>query len=413
MKEQYVSEINDILEVLGENLDISKTQYEQAVKSYEAVGSFLSNAESNLAVYQPEILPQGSFLLGTVVRPICDDDDIDVDLVCQLKKKPSNWTQKHLKKAVGDRLKESLRYSRMIKEQDGGRRCWTLHYSDDANYHMDILPALAENDLEEFLNERFSLEDNEDLRKGEIRITDDQSSNYSWDTNYSNWHKSNPFGYARWFYSKSITESNKMFSLNESIEPITEYSEKKSPLHRVVQLLKRHRDIMFTDDQLDSDDRPISIIITTLAARAYADNKTTNISEAFFDVAKRLRNYISEIEDENGKKIKCVPNPVNKAENFADKWPEVKQKEEYFYLWLDKLEKDVDDLRYGGGRGMSSLNESLSKMFGNNVSRKSFSDYGNSKRILREQGKRMMAAGSGILGSTGTKIKNHNFYGDN
>jgi len=411
MNEAYLKDVNDLLEDLGKNLDISKTHYEQAVKSYEAVGNYLSNPESNLAVYQPEILPQGSFLLGTVVKPICDSDDIDVDLVCQLKRKPLNWTQRNLKDAIGNRLKQSSRYGEMIKEKQGGRRCWTLHYADDANYHMDILPALAEHDLQIFLNERFSQNTISDFERGEIRITDNQSPNYGWDTDYLNWHKSNPFGYARWFYTKSIIESKRLFSLNESIEPIKEYTEKKSPLQRVVQLLKRHRDIMFSDNELDSEDRPISIIITTLAARAYADNKTANISQAFFDIAKRLRNYINEIQDDKGRTIKYVPNPVNRAENFADKWPGVEQKEEYFYLWLDKLEKDVDDLRYGGGKGHSNLNESFSKMFGDKVSRKTFADYGNSKRILREEGKRRMAFGSGLLGSTGEKIKNHNFYG--
>ena len=40
----------------------------------------------------------------------------------------------------------------------------------------------------------------------------------------------------------------------------------KSPLQRCVQILKRHRDVMFADN-LDS--KPISIIITTLAGKAY------------------------------------------------------------------------------------------------------------------------------------------------
>ena len=38
----YKKEINEILEILGENLDISESQYKAAVKSYEAVGDWLS-----------------------------------------------------------------------------------------------------------------------------------------------------------------------------------------------------------------------------------------------------------------------------------------------------------------------------------------------------------------------------------
>ena len=56
------------------------------------------------------------------------------------------------------------------------------------------------------------------------------------------------------------------------------YKEKKSPLQRVVQILKRHRDLMFNGDE----SKPISIIITTLAARAY--NKETDVLDALVNV---------------------------------------------------------------------------------------------------------------------------------
>ena len=43
----------------------------------------------------------------------------------------------------------------------------------------------------------------------------------------------------------------------------------KTPLQRVVQILKRHRDIKFADD--NSGNKPISIIITTIAGRLYEE----------------------------------------------------------------------------------------------------------------------------------------------
>lgn len=48
---------------------------------------------------------------------------------------------------------------------------------------------------------------------------------------------------------------------------------RESILQRIVQILKRHRDIMFNGDE----DKPISIIITTLASRAYRGE--TNLSK--------------------------------------------------------------------------------------------------------------------------------------
>ena len=37
-----------------------------------------------VACYNPEIYPQGSFLLGTVTRPLSDAEEYDIDLVSEL-----------------------------------------------------------------------------------------------------------------------------------------------------------------------------------------------------------------------------------------------------------------------------------------------------------------------------------------
>src|SRR5882762_9145638 len=99
------NQFSEILEELGKTLDITKDQYEAAVKSYKYVGEWLSQNDSPLATYSPEILPQGSFLLQTMIRPIHKDDELDIDLVCKLEKIQATWTQFALKKLVGDRLK--------------------------------------------------------------------------------------------------------------------------------------------------------------------------------------------------------------------------------------------------------------------------------------------------------------------
>lgn len=90
------TQFSDILEELGKALDITKDQYEAAVKSYKYVGDWLSEEESSLAKFSPEILPQGSFLLQTMIRPILEDDELDIDLVCKLEKIQLGLTQSGL-----------------------------------------------------------------------------------------------------------------------------------------------------------------------------------------------------------------------------------------------------------------------------------------------------------------------------
>lgn len=134
-------QFNEILEELSKTLDITPAQFEAAKRSYEFVGEWLSKPESPLAPYDPEILPQGSFLLGTMIRPIHEDDDLDVDLVCRLTGKRISSTQYDVKRIVGDWLKQHDTFKRMFDEE--GRRCWTLLHRNEAKFHMDILPAIV------------------------------------------------------------------------------------------------------------------------------------------------------------------------------------------------------------------------------------------------------------------------------
>src|SRR4051812_9274891 len=93
-------DINNLLAKIGEFLDIPAHLYEEAVVLYEDIGEHLGLPDSPLHSYDPQIFPQGSFRLGTVVRPIFHEDEYDIDLVCQLAIKKESTTQKELKNKV-------------------------------------------------------------------------------------------------------------------------------------------------------------------------------------------------------------------------------------------------------------------------------------------------------------------------
>jgi len=137
----YTSEqkrqFSQILGNIAESLDIPESKYEEAVSRYETIGKWLDANDSKLHVYKPTIYAQGSFRLGTMVRPVNDSDEYDIDLVCYLEIDKDNISQTELKDMVGDRLKEHEAYRKMLDE---GRRCWTITYANE--FHMDILPAI-------------------------------------------------------------------------------------------------------------------------------------------------------------------------------------------------------------------------------------------------------------------------------
>ncbi len=80
------TDIGYLLDEIAQSLDISNSLFEDAEKKYRAVGSWLGEGNSPLATFSPEIYPQGSFLLGTVIKPISDKDEYDIDLVFRLSK---------------------------------------------------------------------------------------------------------------------------------------------------------------------------------------------------------------------------------------------------------------------------------------------------------------------------------------
>lgn len=408
---QQQEQFNEIFNDLVNNLDITESQYIAAVNSYKAVGDWLSKEESSIAPYKPQILPQGSFLIGTMIKPINEDDELDIDLVCELTGKRESWTQRDLKSIVGDRIKENKTYKEMLADE--GRRCWTLNYRENSKqpkdkYHMDILPSIVNEGYFNLRDKMFSAMEDANLDSLAIRITDKETNNYYTENNIEYWMKSNPFGYAQWFNNRTKLSEYQAFSLRASIKPVPDYQKNKLPLQRVVQILKRHRDIMFSGDE----NKPISIIITTLSAKAY--NKETNLVTALSNVISNMEKYIESKYDASlGRYVKYIPNPINSEENFADKWIEHPIREEKFYEWLEKIKSDMRNI-LNKTDGIHLISEAMIEPFGKELVQKTFSDYGSRLSTKSNEGELNVLAGTGTIGGSkekGTPIKKHNFYG--
>jgi hypothetical protein len=298
-------QISILLRAIAEVLDIPSEMYEDAVLKYSDIGEWLAQEDSELAKFDVDIYPQGSFRLGTMIKPWTNRDQYDIDLVCHLKIKKENTTQQELKDRVGERLKERNDIKEILKPS---RRCWVLDYPEQ--FHMDVLPVIP----------------NEARLPNGILLTDSE---------LRLWQYSNPIDYAEWFKEQMrivLQEKRAAYAQKHamSIEDVPEY-EVKTPLQRVVQLLKRHRDIHFQDDLAN---RPVSIIITTLAAQAYANQE--DLFEALTSVVKDMRSFIE--QRDNGKW--WVPNPVDANENFADRWNEYAERRKAFFAWIEQAQAD-------------------------------------------------------------------------
>jgi hypothetical protein len=369
-----------LLDGAVELLDIAPHMREAAVARYEDVGTWL--AENGNAGWR--IHPQGSFTLGTVVRPNTGTGEYDIDLVCLLPIAKENTTQAELKHRMGVMLRNYRRWKEQQGHSDGPktveerRRCWTLHYPDDG-FHLDVLPTIP---------------DAEYPPTG-ILLTDKQ---------LRLWQHSNPIGYAEWFknrclLSRYLVEAAAKRHVNVADVPEWDVS---TPLQRVVQVLKWHTMLRFADDL---DNRPPSVLVTTLAARAYAGER-----DLFAAARAVLAGMGNHIENRNGRW--WVPNPAHEEENFADKWNEYPERREAFIAWHHDLSSVLDDVVRLEGKGLPAVAARLSESFGADQITRSAQRLGERMNTMTRNGALRMGA-AGLLSTTavGPRVPKHTFHG--
>lgn len=364
---------------IAAEIEISPTEADKAKESYEAVGKFLNN---NIKQYDIRVFPQGSFRLGTVIKPISDKDEYDIDLVATIDNKFTS--AKELKNIVGDVLKASDRYSKKIEE---GKRCWTIEYAESANYHMDILPTMRSNTYS-------------DTKELIMTHKEDENSEYEFK-------QTNPEAYYDCFLKRMEEEKKKLtedYAIRNKLEivDVPEYKI-KTTLQIAIEILKRYRDIKF---QEMPDIKPISIILTTLMAKIYTGKE--NVYELIEKFSKEYPMYLE--KDANGDIL--IKNPVNESENFADKWPKYPERKVAFFQFMNELKEDlvVNSILLEGN--MREQADTYKKLFGENMVNRVYENIANETRIERENSNIYLKENGNItMQKTNVNVRNHNFYG--
>lgn len=336
---------NDVLNTILEKIELPESAYEKAEKRYKDLGDWLHRPESTCVNFDPYVFSQGSFRLGTAIRPD-SEEQYDLDMGCNLRRglDKTSITQKQLKHLVGHEL-ELYRNARGIKEELAEKkRCWRLEYADGLSFHMDIVPCVPESDtgrglLKKRMVENSKFDENLAQNVSQLAVSITDNTDFTYAVVNENWRISNPEGYARWFETRMKTArlviNEREMRFKASIDSLP-YYQWKTPLQQVIQLLKRHRDTMFKNNE---DSKPISVIITTLAAKSYKGES---------DLASALNTVLSEMDDHISAQAPMIPNPVNPAEDFADKWYDEKSAQyrlqENFYKWLYQARADFSAL---------------------------------------------------------------------
>lgn len=372
--------LGDILSRIADELNITDTMYEKAVSSYGAVGKWIGDGLE----YSVRIMPQGSMNLGTVVRPLNDKDDYDIDLVCLLED-GKGLSAASVKGLVGDRLKENKTYAEKL--DDEGKRCWTMQYEE---FHMDILPCVPH--YAQFVQPGQTA----------IELTDKNKmlGTYAFKP-------SDPSAYHDWFLARAqpkvVLANKKAAARATEIKPVpSNASRLKTPLQRAIQLLKRHRDVCF---QKDAANAPISILITTLAAEACPHAE--NVYHALCEILNKMPHMI-----ELRGTAYWVANPVRAEENFAEKWNQDPVKRRSFCDWCAKAKADLVDV--ASCQGLDDLAAHYKKVLMPEPVVRAFKRYGDDALKARESGTLRvvgLTAGLSAVAKTGKSVTSHSFYG--
>jgi hypothetical protein len=333
----------EILSDIIKNIEISDTNFNKAVERYNAIGTWIKEGLEKKG-YDANIYPQGSFALNTVISPCPENNEYDVDLVCEVKLDKKDVEPLTVLNLIGDRLKENETYKGMLEKKAGISRCWTLKYADNAagiGFHIDILPSIPENETTK-------------ISRGTpdaISIIDNKAGVYTWTP-------SNPKGFIDWFENKNTEFKNMLFNeataiMNRAahvdVEEI-ERKSKRSPLRQTIKLLKNHRDKAFKDNKTFA---PKSILITTLATHLY--RKERDLSSAVYNILEGLSKYSSLMKEgfisNNTNMIYreadgtwVVKNPALSTENFIEDWGKSSNSEyaKAFFNWVSSLKYDLE-----------------------------------------------------------------------
>lgn len=382
----------ELLENACQSLELPKSKREQVEISYIAVAKWLAKSEDKM-FDDVEIYPQGSQRIGTTTKPP-HRAEFDLDFICYLPNAEGLHPDECRRKVI-ERLQENDTYKELVVELNRGCR---INYVD--NFHMDITPGIPDqNNAQEF---------------GAISVPDKKSKA---------WKASNPKGYANDF--DRIAELIPMYTGDESstfaalmlearhIEKLPEHKGFKGILRRAVQIIKRHRDLLFHENKEYDGKSPISIILTTLASRAYKDavvNHTfSNELEVLLTVVESMARYI-ETKVVDGKIEMWVTNPKNKHENFAEKWNTDQKRIDAFHYWHRDLLEKLREL--ASVQSISLVKKKLDQLIGEGPSEAAVDKHFERLNEARESNN-LYVGKSGTISTavTTTPVKANTFFG--
>src|SRR3989344_2197721 len=248
---------------LLDTVNLDKTRYNTAGTGIEAITTFLKSNEL-LKNYFIDTSPQGSYKQKTIIRPVSEEFEFDVDLLFEMMH-VEGWEAKDYLINIATELRNTDKYKDKVDTKDKSR-CVTIDYESD--FHIDIVPAIKTDNGHWIMNKKTN----------EFEMTDGD-------------------GYAQWFENQTVITNG---FLAETV--------------RLIKFLRDSKEIFEAN----------SILLTTLLGnQVYYE---TDTFEKFPDLPTTLRLLIYRLDQylQANLNMPTVTNPTLPEEDFNRHWNQEK-----------------------------------------------------------------------------------------
>ncbi|WP_341022005.1 nucleotidyltransferase [Brevundimonas diminuta] len=339
----FADPLDAVLAEIALNLQLPPGLHAKAVERSEAVRKYIERPGSPLFGRVSYFYPQGSMRIDATISTRGTDDEYDIDIVAEI------FGGDARPEALLDDLYAALAdypAQRVVRQT----RCVTVYYAD--GMHLDVTPA----------------------RRTAAKEKESVIAHAKGGAEPGIYVPMNAYAFGQWYTDRTPTEETFAKAMNKRLyaqdgmvfaEAESDDVPAQTPLiiksvtTVALQLLKRHRNILYADV---TGRIPPSILLSCHAGHAAVPGM--RLAEMLIRQARWTARAIDEAARQG--RLLSVANPEHAGELFTDRWPESQSQQQAYAAALHKLANGLEALRTADVQ-LEDLQQWMRAQFGERV----------------------------------------------
>lgn len=384
------SALDVMLADIAVRIQITPTDYEKAIKHYDAINEWMDREGSPLHGQIQLLYPQGGFMISATTARHASDAEFDIDVMAQIDW-PTN-IDPELALSTTHRAICGEPGSRYFKKAERKTRCTTVQFD---GMHLDVTPSVRLVGREEKTSYIFHSKPS-DPREQKLTLY------------------ANPYGFAQWFIDS--TPADEVFGLyfekasldhdrwrsglvmdKADADPVPAQmpAYRKSRAVISLQLIKRWRNLAY-DRRHASLRLPPSVLVAYYVATNA--NHTKSLTDELIHQVECMV-AVLEAAERAGRTVREF-NPACREDELTDRWPRSVTEQRVF---IDELRAFVAQLyRLREGAPLAEVERILENLFGERPAREAVRKYADQHISDNKAGKSFHILRSGSIPALGS-----------